>query len=173
MSFIKELIERYQRNHNAVLYWTKKGASIGEGTEIYTSANLGSEPYLVTIGKNCRITANVSITTHEGGVIVLRNLYKELSDIDRFGAVTIGNNVHIGPRTLIMPDVHIGSNVIIGCGAIVTKDIPDNSVAIGIPARVIETIDEYKMKHAGDFVHTKGMNPDKKREFLVEHYPKS
>lgn len=57
--------------------------------------------------------------------------------------ITVGNNVYIGVRTLIMPGVRIGNRVIIGAGSIVTRDIPDNSVAVGVPARVIKTVDDY------------------------------
>lgn len=59
-----------------------------------------------------------------------------------FGKIEIGDNVHIGWNTIIMPNVSIGNNCVIGAGAVVTKSIPDNSVAVGVPARVIESIDE-------------------------------
>lgn len=65
-----------------------------------------------------------------------------------------------------MPGVSIGNNCIIGCGAIVTKSIPDNSVAVGVPAKVIETVDEYYEKHKNNFLETKGLTPKKKREYL-------
>lgn len=53
------------------------------------------------------------------------------------GGVTIGEGSHIGSGAIILPNLRIGSNVIIGAGAVVTKDIPDNSQAIGIPASLI------------------------------------
>ena len=53
------------------------------------------------------------------------------------GGVTIGVGSHIGAGATILPNLTIGSNVVIGAGAVVTKDIPDNSRAIGIPARLI------------------------------------
>ena len=52
-------------------------------------------------------------------------------------AVAIGNDVWIGDRVVILPGVHIGNGCIIGAGAVVTKDIPDNAIAAGVPARVI------------------------------------
>ena len=90
-------------------------------------------------------------------------------DVDSFGKIRIGNNVHIGTNAIIMPGVRIGNNCIIGCGAIVTKDVPDNSVAAGIPARVIETLDEYIKKNKSKFVHTKGMGNEEKRKFLNKY----
>jgi len=57
--------------------------------------------------------------------------------------VVIGNHVFLGLNSIVMPGVTIGDNVIIGAGSIVTKDIPSNSVAVGSPAKVICTIEEY------------------------------
>lgn len=56
--------------------------------------------------------------------------------------VTIGDNVWIGGSAVICPGVHIGSNVVIGAGSVVTKDIPDWSLAVGNPCRVIRKITE-------------------------------
>jgi acetyltransferase-like isoleucine patch superfamily enzyme len=70
-------------------------------------------------------------------------LRKEVPDLEWTAPISIGNDVHIGLRTMIMPGVRIGNRVIIGAGSIVTKDIPDNSVAVGVPARVIRTVDQY------------------------------
>ena len=144
----------------------KKGAIIGEGCEIYPSVNFGSEPYLIEIGDKVRLTSGVKITTHDGGLWVLRNNGK-LKNADKFGKVKIGNNVHVGLDTIIMPNVTIGDNVIIGCGAVVTKDIPSNSVAVGVPAKVIESIEDYYKKVKDDVVYTKKMTPEEKRRYLV------
>lgn len=51
----------------------------------------------------------------------------------------IGHDCVIGVNAIIMPGVHIGDEVVIGSGAIVTKDIPSNSMAVGNPAKVIKT----------------------------------
>lgn len=135
----------------------KRGLVIGEGCEILNGYEFGSEPYLVEIGNNVRITRGVNITTHDGGVWVLRHLYPELSDIDCFSRVKISDNCHIGLNATIMPGVTIGKNCIVGAGAVVTHDIPDNSVAVGVPARVIESVEEYRRKSEGSFLHTKMM----------------
>ena len=145
----------------------EKGAKIGKGCEIYPSVNFGSEPYLVEIGDYVRLTSGVKITTHDGGLWVLRHNGK-LEDADRFGKVKIGNNVHVGIDTIIMPGVTIGDNVIIGCGAVVTKNIPSNSVAVGVPAKVIESIDDYHNKVKKDVVCTKTMTPEEKRKYLTK-----
>ena len=141
---------------------------MGGECEIYSSANFGSEPYLVTLGDHVRINSGVQLVTHDGGVWVLRHLKDEYKDIDIFGKVTVGNNVHIGTNAIIMPGVNIGNNCIVGCGAIVTKNIPDNSIAVGVPAKVIESIDEYERKHVDDFVHTKMLTQEQKKKLLIE-----
>lgn len=56
--------------------------------------------------------------------------------------MTFGDNVWIGGNTVICPGVHIGSNVIIGAGSVVTKDIPDWAVAAGNPCKVLRMITE-------------------------------
>jgi len=56
--------------------------------------------------------------------------------------VTIGRNVWIGVKATIMPGVTIGDNSIIGANAVVTKDVPENSVAVGVPARVVKQFGE-------------------------------
>jgi acetyltransferase-like isoleucine patch superfamily enzyme len=100
----------------------------------------GSEPWLITLGDNVYITAGVQFITHDGGTLILR---KDHPDLEWTAPITIGNDVYIGLRAVIMPGVNIGNRCIIGTGAVVTKDIPDNSVAVGVPARVIRTVDDY------------------------------
>lgn len=143
------------------------GGKIGKNCEIQSQVEFGGEPYLITIGDHVRITQGVKFITHDGGVWVLRNI-PELSDIDVFGPIKIGNNVHIGWNVVIMPNTTIGDNCIIGAGAIVTKDIPSNSVAVGVPAKVIESIDEYKLKVLRKAVHTKKLSREDKRKCILE-----
>ncbi|MGM9900016.1 MAG: acyltransferase [Bacilli bacterium] len=167
MGIINLIINKYKKHINPVNYWRKKGASIGERCEIYPSASFGSEPYLITIGNHVRINSGVMFFTHDGGVWVLRDLKEELNDIDLFGRISVGDNVHIGTNAIILPGVHIGNNCIIGCGAIVTRDIPDNSVAVGVPAKVIENIDQYLIKNMNLFQHTKDLSSKDKKSIIL------
>lgn len=71
-------------------------------------------------------------------------LQKELRAAGREYAkpVTIGNDVWIGGRAIICPGVTIGNGVVIGAGSVVTRDVPDNCVVAGNPARIIRTIEQ-------------------------------
>ena len=87
---------------------------------------------------------------HDGGTLILR---VKVPDLELTQPIIVGDNVYIGLRCLIMMGVHIGNNVIIGAGSIVTKDIPDNSVAVGVPAKVIKTVEEYLEKAKINSLH--------------------
>ena len=102
---------------------------------------------------------------------VLRNL--GLKDIDCFGEIIIGDNVHIGWNAIIMPNVKIGDNCVIGAGAVVTKDIPNNSIAVGIPARVIETVEEYEEKVLTRCDYTKSLTYSEKKAYLLEKFKRN
>ncbi len=155
-------------------YLKKQGVKIGEKCEIYKTASFGSEPYLIELGNHVRINANVTFSTHDGGCWVLRDPASGYGDkyknADCFGKIVIEDNVHVAHGVTILPNVRIGKNSIIGCGAVVTKDIPPNSVAVGVPARVIETLDEYEKKVAKKYMETKHLSPAEKRDVLMKKF---
>ena len=92
----------------------------------------------VRIGANAQIAPNVSIYTAGHPIHPdSRNSGYEYG-ID----ITIGDNVWIGGNTCIMPGVTIGNNVVIGAGSVVTKDLPDNVIAVGNPCRIVREITE-------------------------------
>jgi len=121
----------------------KLGCKVGENT-ILDNINLGSEPYLVEIGNNCHITYNVSFITHDGATWVIKRKYDFKGT--NYGKIIIRDNVFIGNHSIILPNVEIGPNCIIGAGSVVTKNIPPDSVFAGNPAKFICTIEEYYQK---------------------------
>lgn len=104
----------------------------------------------IKIGDNCQFAPNVSIYTAGHPIHPLgRNLLYEYGK-----PITIGDNVWIGGNTVVCPGVSIGNNVVIGAGSVVTKDIPDWSVAAGNPCKVIRKItdaDRNKLFHDEEF----------------------
>lgn len=83
----------------------------------------------------------------------MSKLLKEVPDLDIAARITVGNNVFIGMRACILPGVTIGNNCIIGACAEVTKNVPDNSIVGGNPARIIKTTSEYLEKAKKNFLH--------------------
>ena len=98
----------------------------------------------VRIGANCFMAPNVAIYT--AGHPVHPDTRNSMFEYGK--EVTIGDNVWIGGNTVVCPGVHIGNNVVIGAGSVVTKDIPDWSVAAGNPCRVLRKITEEDRKKA-------------------------
>ena len=101
----------------------------------------GSEPCLVTLGNNVYISLDVRFICHDGSVLTLR---KDFPKLDIISPIVVGDNVFIGAGSCILPGVKIGKNCIIGAHAVVTKDVLDNSVVAGNPAKFIKTFEEYK-----------------------------
>ena len=116
------------------------------------------------------MTSGCRFLTHDGGVFVVHRLYDDCKKHDLFGRIIVGNNVFIGNDSIILPNVHIGDNVIIGAGSVVTRDIPSNSVAAGVPCRVIRSIDEYHQKILEKGDKTSGMSTKQKRDYLNKKY---
>ena len=94
--------------------------------------------------------------------------------IQKWG-VRIGNDVFVGAGTIILPGVDIGNRVIIGAGSVVTKSIPDNSIAVGNPAKVIGSYDEYlnKQKSLMEKVPKFSYNPDKIEQKKIKEFLES
>lgn len=108
--------------------------------------NFGTEPKLLSFGNNVHVASGVKFVSHDITNFMFNymdktNLYKK-----RTGKIVIGNNVFIGANCTLLYDVKIGDNVIIGAGSVVNKDIPSNSVAAGVPCKVIGSFNDYKEK---------------------------
>jgi maltose O-acetyltransferase len=91
----------------------------------------------IRIGANCFIAPGVHIYTATHPI----NPYERISGTEYGKPVSIGDNVWIGGKAIINPGVKIGNNVVIASGAVVTKNVPDNVVVGGNPAKVIKEID--------------------------------
>lgn len=127
----------------SVAYARRKGVRVGENCRIYIRS-WGSEPFLVSLGDDVTVTSGVKFITHDGSTCLVKD--QNGKRYQRFAPIQVGSHVFIGVNTIVMPGVKIGSNVIIGAGSVVTKDIPDNSVAIGVPAKVVSSFADYAAK---------------------------
>jgi maltose O-acetyltransferase len=118
----------------------KRGLKIGKNVKIMGSVIIDpSHCWHIEIGNNVTLAPHVHILAHDASTKIFLNY-------TRVANVKIGNNVFIGAGTIILPNVKIGDNVVIGAGSVVRKDIPENSVVVGVPAKVICTLNEYLQK---------------------------
>lgn len=109
------------------------------GKKVYANFNLTLvDDCEIYVGDNVMFGPNVTVATANHPIAPeLRDLTYQYNI-----PVHIGNHVWIGAGAVILPGVKIGDNSVIGAGSIVTKDIPENSVAVGNPCRVIRKISE-------------------------------
>lgn len=120
-------------------------ASMGENCSIM-DRKIPLYAKLIRIGNNVHVASNVTFITHDLIHAMINGNPRYRKDgpvLEHVGCIDIGDNVFIGSKSAILGDVKIGSNVIIGAGALVTHDIPDNSVAVGIPAKVVGSVDDF------------------------------
>jgi len=108
--------------------------NIGAGTNILDNAIISNN---VKIGIGCIIYYN-AVITHD---CIIDDFVEISPSVNLLGRCKIGSYTHIGANATILPDVTIGKNVVVGAGAVVTKNIFDNSVAVGVPAKVIKSLD--------------------------------
>jgi len=107
------------------------GSGIGRNTYIYGVSSGGR----LVIGKNVMISPDTIILTLAHEFVDHKNQY----DRYRCTTIRIGDWSWIGIRSILLPDVTIGECSIIGAGAVVSRDVPPYSVAVGVPARVVKT----------------------------------
>lgn len=130
-----------------IKYLRNGGAKIGDNCIIRSPKTAlidMTRPCLITIGNNVDMNRHFQILTHDWSSSVFRNKYYDF--VNSSGKVTIGNNIYFGTNVTILKGVTIGDNCIIGAYSLVTHDIPANSVAAGVPCRVICSLDDYFKK---------------------------
>ena len=144
-TIIRSQISKIRAARDPVGFARSLGVKVGKNVKFYGVSKdmFGSEPWMISIGNDCYITAGVQFVNHDGGTLILR---KELPTLEWTAPIEIGNDVYIGIKTIILPNVKIGNRCIIGAGSIVSKNVPDNSVYAGVPARFVCTTDVYREK---------------------------
>ncbi|MCO7126452.1 sugar O-acetyltransferase [Sporolactobacillus shoreicorticis] len=115
------------------------GSNTHFGNAVYANFNLTLvDDAPIYVGNDVMFGPNVTIAT--AGHPINPNLRRRKMQFNL--PVTIRNNVWIGAQSVVLPGVTIGENSVIGAGSVVTKDIPDNVVAIGNPCKVLREIGE-------------------------------
>lgn len=138
---------------------------------LYQPIKLPSEPNLVSIGNNVNIAAGVTFVTHD----VIHSMLRYKNDVDYpvsdngyyMGKIEIGDNVMIGQNAIIMYNTQIASNCIIAAGSVVTKDVPEDAIVGGNPARVIGSLKVLAKRRA---LATVGMPDDHASSKAIEEY---
>lgn len=146
----------YMRDHHLFRHIGKNVYYQGRKLPLYAE--------LISLGDNVKIASRVNFITHS----IIHLMLNSVKDLDlpeklqeQVGCIEVGDNVFIGAGTSILSNVRIGSNVIIAAESVITKDIPSNSVVAGVPAKVIETLDEYLIKTSKQKGYSAEMAPTK------------
>ena len=153
----------------------KEGMAIGEGTHIFSKAIgegthifsniITSEPYLITIGKNCTISTEVCFLTHDASIGLFLDR-KVKSDI--CGPITIGDNCFIGNRAILLYGVSISDNTIVAAGSVVTKSIDEPGCIVGgNPAKVIGKVDSFLEKNKDYFLNLHGLSFEERKNRVL------
>ena len=141
---VKELLGKSEGAFINPPFYCDYGFNIEVGKNFYANYNCTIlDVGKVTIGDNCMFAPNVAIYTagHPIHPDSRNSMYE-------YGIqVSIGDNCWLGGNTIVCPGVKIGNNVVIGAGSVVTKDIPDWSIAAGNPCSEIRTITEEDRKY--------------------------
>jgi len=155
------IFRKYARISSTVSIMNKKGLSLEDNVWVWHYSILDATEGLF-IGEGCQIGAWVGIFTHgsENSIRLLGQEFVHIPNQDRKGysrgAVSIGDYSFIGAGVNILPGVEIGKGCLIGAGSLVTRNVPDYSIAVGQPAKVRgSTIDiDQKFFERDDFSGT-------------------
>ena len=146
--------------------------NLGKNVSLIGNVNFGSEPYLITIGDKTTVSFDVAFVTHDAATRVIRNLSDGNKDTVIYAPIKVGKNCFIGCRSIILPGVTIGDNCIIGAGSVVNKNIPDNTVAAGVPCNPICTLEAYMRKHEKDFMYIVNKPFEERKKILINKFLK-
>ncbi len=141
-TFIKNIYYAVERKKEKLYLGNlcKNGLKLGDNVEIVGDYFFDpSHCFLISIGDNCTICPNVRLIAHDASI-------KKLFNFTKIGKIDIKANCFIGDSVIVLQNVTIGENSIIGAGSVVTKNIAANMVAAGNPAKQLMTVKEYREK---------------------------
>ncbi len=142
---IKKVFYKIIKKINKIWYAKILGVKLGENVRLIGNLNLGTEPYLISIGNHVTVSNDVSFVTHDGATWIFKE-NRKYKDVVKYGKIKIGNNCFIGTKSILLPGVEIGDNSIVAAGSVVTKKFPSGVVIGGNPAKVIKSTKEFTQK---------------------------
>lgn len=157
---IRKIKSVLQKKPDYIDYLRTRGVSIGDNVHIIDSLIDETYSFLISIGSNVTITG-ATVLCHDAST-------KKPLGYTKIGKVTIGDNVFIGRGSIVLPNSSIGRDAIIGAGAVVSGNVPPNSVVVGNPCEILCSYDEYIGKHKKRMIEStminKGFNELTKEE---------
>ncbi len=115
----------------------QRGLTLGRDVEIIDTFFFDpSHCFLISIGNRCTICPNVRLIAHDAST-------KKHLGYTKIGRIDILDNCFIGDSVIVLPNVTIGPDAVIGAGSVVTRDIQPGSIAAGNPARILGTLGDY------------------------------
>jgi maltose O-acetyltransferase len=143
--FYNKLMEAYnavmkKKRERYIEGLVRNGLKLGQNVEIIDTFFFDpSHCFLISIGDHCTICPNVRLLAHDAST-------KNYLGYTKIGKIMIKEDCFIGDSVIVLPNVTIGPNAIVGAGSVVTRDIPPYTVAAGNPAKIIYTFDDYLEK---------------------------
>lgn len=125
---------RYMKKH-------KVFKEMGENV-LFQPRIIPSDPELIKLHNNIVVGSNTTFVNHDFIHSVFNNYVGEYRYGYNAGCIEIMDNVFIGTGSIIMPNVRIGPNAIVAAGSVVTKDVKENTIVAGVPAKVIGTFED-------------------------------
>lgn len=138
IGFLKQIISKTGETvYIEPNFFCDYGYNIEVGENFYSNHNLVIlDPAKVIFGDNVFIGPNCGFYTAEHPL----DVETRIKGFEYANPITVGNNVWIGGGVTVLSGVTIGNNVVIGAGSVVTKDVPDNVVVVGNPAKIIKNL---------------------------------
>ena len=147
-------------------YLKKKNILGGVGNNVHFNPRVyPTDPQYLKIHNNVCIARGVNFIMHDVMCLMFKCMDPQNDYVQHRGCIEIMDNVFVGSGAQICPNVKIGPNAIVAAGAVVTKDVPPNSVVGGVPARVIGEFEKVRINQLNDSRNTIHMNAQERIDY--------